>query len=64
MEKRIKSENKLELPNGLYTACWHEGRVKIWGYGKENHFVVNEVKAEPYMCTVELINGIAYINDK
>ncbi len=66
---KFKSDKVFDLPNGIYGAIWMESRISFRGYGKtytffSERFAQGGYKTELWEGTVELRNGIAYVDDK
>lgn len=66
---KFKSDKTFDLPNGLYSAIWIESRISFRGYDSVYTFFTKEYveggyKTELWEGTIELINGIAYVDDK
>ena len=61
---RVKSIDKIDIPNGIYSAIRYDDEVTINVYGRN---IVTRLesgeKATGHTCTVELVNGIVYINE-
>ena len=61
---RTKSVEKIDIPNGLYSAVWGGWEVTIRGYGEDITVRVNQgIRTQSYPCTVEVMDGIVYINE-
>ncbi len=61
---RTKSVEKVNIPNGLYSAVWGGWEVTIKGYGEDVTVKVNQgIRTMAWPCTVEVMDGIAYINE-
>lgn len=60
---RVKSIEKIDIPNGMYSAVRNDYEVTINVYGRN---IVTRLesgeKSDVHPCTVELINGLVYID--
>ena len=63
--KKLKSVNKVNLPNGAYYYTFEEGEKEIMlkAYGKDIVLILDDFIVKPeHPCTAEMKDGIATIN--
>lgn len=65
---KFKSDKVFDLPNGVYSAIWVGDRITFLGYGHPYVFFTQRdrpgsFKTEMWEGSVELMNGIANVDD-
>lgn len=65
---KFKSNEKFDIPNGIYRAIWVNDKITFYGYGKTYEFFIQGYisgcdKTEKREGFVELINGLVYVDD-
>jgi hypothetical protein len=61
MDLRARSVDKVDLPDGQYDANW--GGYSLTIDEKVTVMTAVGIRTMNFPCTVDIINGIAYINE-